>query len=142
MLTLIDNGQNGVIEGRGIEVQSKAPTEDALVHHNERTPWVLVHGGFPPLEQRGRNAGDITAVWAHSRRCSTCGGCAATRCWCWTAACPRTRPPWPQLLIPRLLRGCEGSRQALQHLRRLCSHPLLVLDRSLPTHAAAVAAAQ
>lgn len=33
------------------------------------------------------------------------------------------------------------SPQALQYLRRLCSHPLLVLDRSLPAHAAAVAAA-
>ena len=33
------------------------------------------------------------------------------------------------------------ARQALQYLRRLCSHPLLVLDRSLPAHAAAVAAA-
>jgi len=31
--------------------------------------------------------------------------------------------------------------QALQYLRRLCSHPLLVLDRRLPQHAAAVAAA-
>ena len=103
MLTLIDSGQNGVIEGKGIEVQLKAPTKDALVHHNERTPCVLVHGGgFSPLEQRGRNAGDNTAVWAHGRRCSTCGGCAATRCWCWTAACPRTRPLWPRPLIPRL----------------------------------------
>ncbi len=46
--------------------------------------------------------------------------------------------------------GCEAvlaeparapRAQALQYLRRLCSHPLLVLDRRLPQHAAAVAAA-
>jgi len=30
--------------------------------------------------------------------------------------------------------------QALQYLRKLCSHPLLVLDGSVPQHAAAVAA--
>lgn len=28
--------------------------------------------------------------------------------------------------------------QALQYLRKLCSHPLLVLDASVPQHAAAV----
>ena len=31
--------------------------------------------------------------------------------------------------------------QALQYLRKLCSHPLLVLDASVPQHAAAVAKA-
>ena len=30
--------------------------------------------------------------------------------------------------------------QALQYLRKLCSHPVLVLDRSVPQHAAAVTA--
>ena len=30
--------------------------------------------------------------------------------------------------------------QALQYLRKLCAHPLLVLDSSVPSHAAAVTA--
>ncbi len=30
------------------------------------------------------------------------------------------------------------SAQALQYLRKLCSHPLLVLDPSVPEHVAAV----
>ena len=34
----------------------------------------------------------------------------------------------------------SGAVQALQYLRKLCSHPLLVLDGSVPQHAAAVAA--
>ena len=32
------------------------------------------------------------------------------------------------------------AAQALQYLRKLCAHPLLVLDSSVPSHAAAVAA--
>ena len=32
------------------------------------------------------------------------------------------------------------TAQALQYLRKLCAHPLLVLDSSVPSHAAAVAA--
>ncbi len=49
--------------------------------------------------------------------------------------------------IPRLLSTCDAcdklfnaGLQALQYLRKLCSHPLLVLDGSVPQHAAAVAA--
>lgn len=38
------------------------------------------------LSRRGRRA---------HRRCSTCAGCAATRCWCWTGACRSMRRPWP-----------------------------------------------
>ena len=33
-----------------------------------------------------------------------------------------------------------GAAQALQYLRKLCAHPLLVLDGSVPSHAAAIAA--
>ena len=50
-------------------------------------------------------------------------------------------------LIPCPLSTCDrcdkpffALPQALQYLRKLCSHPLLVLDGSVPQHAAAVAA--
>lgn len=36
--------------------------------------------------------------------------------------------------------GFAAGSQALQYLWKLCSHPLLVLDRSVPQHAAAALA--
>ena len=38
----------------------------------------------------------------------------------------------------RLKYGLALYTQALQYLRKLCSHPLLVLDPSVPEHVAAV----
>lgn len=56
---------------------------------------------------------------------------------CSTCASPALYPFIRKSLIPLYP---DNVLQALQYLRKLCSHPLLVLDRGVPEHVAAVEA--
>ena len=77
---------------------------------------------------------------------NTCASCAATHCCCsqqlnltWVLHCSLL--PHDSPLVPYDMSEAEiawPGMQALQYLRKLCSHPLLVLDPATPAHVEAV----